>query len=320
MGTQFRVVFYARDEDSASKASSAAFARIAALDQAFSDYKDDSELTLLCLRSGGPAVPVSPDLFEILQTAQALAKETNGAFDVTIGPLVRQWRRARRQKQLPSPANLEEASRRVGYQSLELDAAQRTVRLLRPRMQLDLGGIAKGFACDAARAVLRENGIEAALVDGGGGVSVGSPPPGRTAWRIELKTPGEPGQAPLSLPLSRESVATSGDAEQFLELDGTRYSHIVDPRTGIGLTERIQASVVAPDGAIADALATALCVLGPERGLPIVDKTPGGAALIVRRTLDRWIAHPSAAWRKRFPLPSGNGWSIEPPRGPSTGP
>ncbi len=287
MGTEFRIVLYTADEAVASRASRAAFARIKALDAALTDYDPESELMRLCARAGGPALAVSPDLYRILDRAKALYDRSDGALDVTLAPVVRLWRRARRERKRPDPALLEQArGLAVGCGAIELDPSARTARLLRPRMKIDLGAIAKGYASGEAIAVLKQQGIASALVAGSGDIVVSGPPPGRDGWTIAVapllrESDGKPGP---TITLRDAAVSTSGDAEQFVEIDGVRYSHVLDPKTGLGLTERRSVTVIAPDGATADGLDTAACVLGPDRGLALIESTPGAAGLFVRLT------------------------------------
>ncbi len=281
MGSEFKIVLYTSGEAEARRASNAAFARIAALDKALSDYDPESELMRLCERAGGPAVAVSDDLFRCLEKSQAMAAKSDGAFDATVAPVVRLWRRATRTRVLPEAATLAKARSLVGYRSVELDAKNRTIRLLKPRMKLDLGGIAKGFACDEAMAALQKDGVKSALVAGAGDIVVSDPPPDTLGWRIGVAAPdGDPGHPQRFLSLKNAAVSTSGDAERFVEIGGSRYSHIVDPRTGLGVIARASVTVVAPNGTTADSLATAAYVLGPDRGIALVDEL-GAAGLFV---------------------------------------
>lgn len=270
MGTPCRVLFYARDVDEAERARRAAFAELAGVDERMSDYREQSEVSLLSRRSGSGPIPVSEPLFRVLWAAERFSELSGGAFDVTVGPVVELWRKARREARLPDPQELREALERTGWRKLVLDPSARTARLERPGMRLDLGGIAKGYACDRALEALARLGIRRAMVDTGGGMALGDPPPGRAGWRIQVADRSE-----NVLILAGCGVATSGDWERYVEIDGVRYSHIVDPSTGLGLTSRILVTVVAPDGMSADALSTALSVLGPERGLRLAEDLPG---------------------------------------------
>jgi thiamine biosynthesis lipoprotein len=283
MGTRFQITLYAPDESVAHGALKAAFARIAELDGIMTDYRPTSELIQLCRKAGGEPVPVSRDLFEVLARAQEVAQRSDGAFDITVGPVVRLWRRARRTHELPDPARLKEALALVGYAKVRLDPQQRTVQLLRPGMRLDLGGIGKGFAADKALAVLKQHGIDRALVAAGGDIAVSGPPPGTEGWVVGLAPLENPASKPArALVLHHAAVSTSGDAEQYVEIGGRRYSHIVDPRTGLGLVGRMSVTVVAPNGTTADSLTKVVAVLGPARGFPIIDETPGAASLHIR--------------------------------------
>lgn len=302
MGVPFRVVFYAPDPATATNAAQAVFDRIRALNDVMSDYEFDSELSRLSRSAGsGEAVPVSAELWTVLSRAQDLARRTDGAFDVTVGPCVSVWRRARRDREMPTATRLAAARAATGWQHLELDDATRIVRLRVPRMRLDLGGIAKGYAADQGLKVLADRGITRALIEGGGDLAVGEPPPGEVGWRIELPPLDAPGAPPQSrfVRLRQAALATSGDVFQFVEIDGVRYSHIVDPRTGLGLTNRSLVTVIAPNGLTADSLSTAISVLGPEPGRRLARREGVGLSLawqqdgtietFVNRRFRRWL-------------------------------
>ncbi len=282
MGTTFRIVLYAADEASAKKAAKAAFARVAELNAIMSDYQPTSELMKLCDKAGGEPVKVSAELFEVLKKAEEFSRLTDGAFDVSIGPVVRLWRRARRTREMPKAEEIRKALDLVDYRKIKLDPNGRTVQLLLMNMLLDLGSIGKGYAADAALAVLRQHGITSALVAAGGDIAVGDAPPDAPGWKV--------GVAPLKNPevlsmyyllLKNAGVSTSGDSEQFVEINGKRYSHIVDPKTGVGLVGRRSVTVVAPNATTSDGMDTGLCVLGVERGLKIVEERKDVAALFV---------------------------------------
>lgn len=285
MGTLFRIVLYAPDEATAKKAARDAFARIAELNRIMSDYLEDSELMQLCKKAGGPPVQVSEDLFKVLEKAQETAKLSDGAFDVSIGPVVRLWRKARRTKTMPSKEEIRKALDLVNYRNIALDPRGRTVRLLLMGMLLDLGGIAKGYAADAALAVLARHGITRALVAAGGDVAVADAPPDAEGWVVGIAPLRDPSGPPSHhLLLKRAAVSTAGDTHQFVEIEGKRYSHIIDPKTGVGLTGRRSVSVIAPNGLTADALDTAAALMGPEKGMQMLERQPGVAALFVYET------------------------------------
>jgi thiamine biosynthesis lipoprotein len=280
MGVEARVTLYAPNEDTAVVSADAVFTRLYELDDVMSDWRDGTELMRLCARAG-ETVAVSDDLFRVLEVAQHVAIDSDGSFDVTVGPLVQLWRTARRDAQLPDAADLEQARSLVGMELMTLDAGAGTVRLEKPGMQLDLGGLGKGFAADEALVTLRRRGIEQAIIDLGGDIVAGAPPPGRTGWRVAVEPRGRTSDTPArSIELANAAVATSGSAYQSVDLGGVRYSHIVDPRTGLGLTHELTVTVIAPDGATADALASAVSVLGAERGRALAARFPGVTLLL----------------------------------------
>lgn len=265
MGTLVRIQIYASGETQAKAAFTAAFHRISELDAILSDYRPDSELNRL------PHQP-SPDLFRVLEAAQQLAVDSGGAFDVTIGAISRLWREARKEHRLPDRAALQTALQHCGYRKLHLDPTTRTLTVDDPAIRLDVGGIAKGFAADEALAVLTRSGIRSALVAVSGDLAFSDAPPGRSGWKIDA------GGAVREL--SNAAVSTSGDAEQHLDVAGHRYSHIIDPQTGMGLTNSVAVTVIARHGIDADGLATAVSILGAERGLALVKTRPGASAIL----------------------------------------
>lgn len=284
MGTSVRIVLYAPDEVQARQAADSAYARIDELEAALSDYRPDSEVSRLSASSGDGERRVGQDLFRVLDSASRFSKLTDGAFDVTVGPLVKLWREARRTRKMPDPVLLERAREVVGYRNIEFRPDKQTVRLKKAGMSLDLGAIAKTYVAEQALLVLKSKGIASALVDAGGDIVLSGPPPGRPGWKVGIEKPQADRDPARSLVLKNAAVATSGDAYQYVELSGKRYSHILDPRTGLGTTEAASATVIARDGMTADALATALCVMPPEKGIRLVESLPGVSAMVTRRT------------------------------------
>lgn len=252
MGTLFRVIVYAESPPQARAGFNAAFARARELDERLSDYRPDSELNRLCRAR---EARVSHDLFSVLSQAIEIAEDSRGAFDPTLGPLSRLWRESRQSGRLPAKAALAEARKRTGWNKIRLDPKTRKVTLRVSDMQLDLGGIAKGYAADQMVLALRRLGLSRALVAASGDLALGDAPPGHSGWTVEA--------GGSTHTLSSCGVSTSGPAEQFVEIAGTRYAHILDPRTGIGLVNAKTAAVTAPNATLADAIATAAVVLKP---------------------------------------------------------
>ncbi len=287
MGSPFWLVFYAEGDSLPAEAARHAFARLDTLNEIMSDYRDGSEINRLSATSGsGKWVRVSDELFDILMISKKISRRTKGAFDVTVGPVVQLWRRALRRSAFPTETEIVTAKRSVGYRHVKLHHCHKSVRLTRPDMRLDLGGIGKGYAAEAVLEILGKLGIKSALIDAGGDLTLGDPPPGKADWEVEINSgdpaaggPAAGGPAADSLTsaisLTNAGIATSGATYRYLEHEGVRYSHIVDPKTGVGLRFHVRTTVLAPNGTLADALATALSVAGIERGKKILRRFPG---------------------------------------------
>lgn len=270
MGTSFRIVLYASSAAVADSAAAAAFRRIDELNLIFSDYREDSEVSRLSATAGsGQKVAVSAELWEVLRFAHRLSIKSKGAFDVTVGPLSKLWRRAFRQQEFPGMTKIAEARAQVGYRYIRYFPDKRAVRLLKTGMHLDFGGIAKGYTVDAVCEVLRQHGIHQAVVDGGGDLYAGDPPPGSSGWEIGFLT-----EQDGKLPLARRAIASSGSTYKYLEWNGRRYSHIIDPRTGFGVTETAIVNVAAPDCMQADAFASTLSVLNSKESFKLLRSFP----------------------------------------------
>jgi thiamine biosynthesis lipoprotein len=278
MGVDARIVVYAKDQAAAEDACAAGFEKMAALDTIMSDYRKNSELTLLCNGAGGPATPVSPDLFRILQKSIAVSGRSEGLFDVTVGPLVRLWRQARKTAILPKRSEIQAARRLVGWRHIHLDPPTRSVRLDLPGMKLDLGAIGKGYADDEVQKALKAHGIDRALVEMGGDIVVTGPPPGKAGWTIQVPNSVNPKTGIVTI--SNSAISTSGDTEQFVVIGGVKYSHVVNPHTGMALTQGVQATIIAPNGTESDALSTALTLLDKPGRARLLSHYPGTRVFI----------------------------------------
>ena len=305
MGVDFSISLYSASEELAEKAFTAAFSRIHELEGRLSDYDELSETCRVGAQSPTKSpVPISGDLAVVLKRSLEVSRDSQGAFDCTVGPLTKLWRKARRLKELPEADLLERALKSVGYQRVELDYPGRMVTLREPGMRFDFGGIAKGFAADEAYQVLREMGIRSALVDASGDIYLGDPPPGASGWNVGI-APLEAERVPEEfLTLSNIGVATSGDAFRGVEIDGKRYSHIVDPKTGIGLPHRSSVTVIAPDAIEADAFATACSVLPPDDAVRLVEGLERAGRKISVRIISK-VGEVTREWRSEgFPQTS----------------
>jgi thiamine biosynthesis lipoprotein len=298
MGTVWAITCYSTAASAPTGEVRQAFQRIDALERIMTDYDSESELLRFCAADPGQWHRLSPDLFRILETSGQIVHQTQGVFDPTVGPLVQVWRRARRQRQFPELQRRQEALAVFGWSHVALRRRDSSGRLRMPGMRLDLGGIAKGFAADAALQVLRDRGIRSALVAASGDLAIGDAPPGQRGWRVRVGDPSDRTNAlGQVLLLKNAGVSTSGDTEQFVEIQGVRYSHIVDPRTGLGLTNRIQATVIAENATRSDALATAVCILGAKEGQRMIDRDRKLSSLVLIKTEQGYQRLPS----RRFP-------------------
>jgi len=321
MGSPFTVTLSTGDSVAAAQAAAAAFHLADTLNSILSDYIDSSEINRLSATSGQRRyVPVSLPLFDILRRAQEAAEMTGGGYDITIGPIVRLWRKARKSGVPPTEADIAAARGRCGYRYLHLDMALQAVWLEMPGMQLDVGGLGKGFVAAAALRQLRQAGFAQAMVNAGGKIVTGDAPGGRTGrppadqagWIIGINAPGEKERLlPIYLSLDKMSVATSGDIYQYLEWHGKRYSHIIDPRTGIGLTRRRNVTAIAADGTTADWLATACSILSYRRSLKLLKHFSGAALLVTEMKRGRVIQKSSVTF-KQYLLPDATADPISP--------
>lgn len=284
MGTNFQIILYTEDDSLAKIASDAVFDRIDELESILSDYREDSELSRLSAASGSErAVKVSEPLFYLLKRSVEISKETHGYFDITIGPYTQLWREMRREPcpQLPDESELKIAGKSVGYRSVILNKENQTVKLLHKGMRLDPGGIGKGYTSDEALKVLHGYGINIALINAGGDISAGQPPPGKEGWDIAIPLYNKDGEIDYHrFKIAGEAINTSGNLFQFVEIDGEKYSHIIHPKTGLGITDQIQVSVISANGTDADAFATALSVMGFRKAKNFIESKQNFEALI----------------------------------------
>jgi len=288
MGTFARVVAVAEDSATAEECIRAALAEIYKVDELMSDYKSDSEISRLNRDAAEKAVRVGESTYEVLKRSIEFSRLTDGAFDVTVGPLVDLFHAAEKQGVVPGPEQIAQARAKVGFEKLELDDKNRTVRFGVEGMRLDLGGIAKGYAVDKAIEAMRRCGAIGAMVDIGGDIRCfGAPPKGKDHWLIGLQDPNAAvedmggGGLALKLKLTEAAVTTSGDYQQSVLIEGKRYSHIINRRTGMSVEGLSSVTIVADNATDADALATAVSVMGTEKGLALIEKLPSTEAILL---------------------------------------
>lgn len=285
MGTSMEVQAFGGDEATRREAIDEAFAAFAEVDRLMSNYRDDSELALVNREAAAGPVAVSDPLFRVLDAARRVSTASHGAFDVTVGPLVRLWGFHEKVPHIPTAAELAAVRPIVDYRNLQLDPAERTVRFAKPGVELDLGGIAKGFAVEIAAGVLRRRRLSG-FIDAGGNQYLLGLPPGKQRWTVGIKDPDAPGRVLGVVETSEISVSTSAATSNFLVSGGRRYGHILDPRTLQPSAAALSVTIFAADATLADALSKAAFILGPRAGLELIKSFPGMSAVIAYRKAD----------------------------------
>ena len=285
MGTSMQVQALGGDEPTRRAAIDEAFAAMAEVDRLMSNYRNDSELSHVNRDAARGAVQVSDPLLRVLEAGQRVSAASDGAFDMTVGPLVKLWGFRDKTPHIPTPAELETVRPLVGYRNLIIDASQHTVRFAHPGMEIDLGGIAKGFAVELAANVLRRRGLTG-FIDAGGNQYMLGTPPGKASWTVGVRNPDVAGRLLGVVDVKGGSVSTSADYGNFLVASGRTYGHLLDPRTLQPSTASLSATIVSEDGTLADAMSKAAFILGPQRGIALIEATPGMAGVIAYRKTD----------------------------------
>jgi thiamine biosynthesis lipoprotein len=285
MGTSVQVQAFGGDEATRRTAIDEAFAAFAQVDRLMSNYRVDSELALINRSAARDAVSVSDPMFGVLDAARRVSSASHGAFDITVGPLVRLWGFHDKQPHVPTAAELATVRPLVDHRHVLLDAEHRTVRFAHADVELDLGGIAKGFAVEIAASVLRRRGLSG-FIDAGGNQYLLGTPPGKRTWTVGIKNPDVRDQVMGVVETGEISVSTSADSYNVLVVDGRKYGHILDPRTLEPATAALSVTILSRDGTLADAMSKAAFVLGPKAGVALVDSFPGMSAVIAYRKAD----------------------------------
>lgn len=282
MGTFARIVVVADNAQKARNCFEAGFEELRRIDSLMSDYKADSELSKVNRSAFGGPVKVSDELFWILHKSVDFSRLSNGAFDITVGPLVDLWRKAGEVNEMPDENSLAEAKSRVGCEKLMLDANEQTVRFAVDEMRLDLGGIAKGYSVDRAVKVMKQKGAVAGMVDSGGDIFCFGKPADKDVWLIGIQDPRLENNEPLMvLKLKDCAVATSGDYRRFVTIGGKKVSHIIDTNTATGANKLSGDTIIAPTALEADAISTIVNVLGAEKGLALIESLPGIECILI---------------------------------------
>jgi thiamine biosynthesis lipoprotein len=297
MGTVFTVAAYGKDRTFLAEVVEEVFEELDRLDKQMSNYKPESELSAINREAAIHPVVVEPGLFHLLEISTRRSEETDGAFDITVGPLMKSWGFFRGRGRLPAQAEISQVLKRVGYQHLKLDAERRTIKFDESGVEIDLGGIAKGYAVDRAVGILRSNGIRSALVSSGTSsiYALGSPP-GARGWKITVRDPYDARKAGDVLHLQNYSVSISGSYEKFFKIAGKDFCHIMNPHTGWPVQDVLSTAVLAPTATDTDGRSAGFFVMGVERSrkylavhpnLAVVFYLPSGAPTKYQRVLLR---------------------------------
>ena len=281
MGTVVEITLYHPDQDRARELIDRAFAEMERIERLMSIRIAASEVARINREAYPGPIAVDREVFDLIGRALEAWRETSGAFDITVGPLMQLWPLYRAEKILPNDAQVGEALKRVGFDLLMLDPESSRIAFKKPGMSIDLGGIAKGYAIDRAIGVLRGGGVASALVNAGGDLYALGLKPDGTPWRVGVRHPRRPEELIATLEVHDIAIMTSGDYEHYFLKDGRRYSHIVDPRTGFTARGTAGVTLSAPIATWADALATGVLVLGPDAGLELVNRLPQVEAAIL---------------------------------------
>ncbi len=277
MGTIWEMAVWSFDRLQGLRAVDEAFAEVARLEGFLSRFMPDSQVARLARAAGQHAVPIAPELYDLLALAQRVSACSDGAFDVTMGPVVSLWERAAASAVLPSPEELDAARVRVDYRAVCLQPEGPTAALRQAGMAVDLGAIGKGFAVDRAVARLEAHGYTEGWVNAGGNIRF----LGRWGREVAVRDPRQPNHVLMRVPVDGGAVSTSANYERGWDIGGRRYGHLLDPRTGWPTETCLSVTVLAPSAALADALSTACFVVGPEEGRMLCARFDGVEALWV---------------------------------------
>jgi len=286
MWADFEIVAYGPNRVRLAEAANAAFEEIDRLDQQMSNYSETSELTDINRQAARKEVIVEKELFDLLKLSLDYSRSTGGAFDITVGPLMKAWGFFKGQGRVPGPGELTGVKDRVGFQHVRLNEPAHSIRFDREGVELDLGGIAKGYAVDKAAQILRESGVRSALISSGSSIYALGAPPNKTGWPIEVRDPLAPERRITSLELKDQSLSTSGCYDQTFKLGGKTYCHIMDPRTGFPIDGMLSATVITPRGVEAEVFSKVVMVLGVEKAKSCLKQHQEVRAIVYYRQPD----------------------------------
>ncbi|MCB2219515.1 MAG: FAD:protein FMN transferase [Bacteroidetes bacterium] len=281
MGSRFDITVVANDSVEANEYIDLAVAEIQRIEKLISSWDPNSQTSEINKNAGIKPVKVDKELFNLIDRAIRISRLTEGAFDISYASMDRIWKFDGSMKTMPSEAEIKNSVSKVGYGNIILDKAQSTVFLKIPGMKIGFGAIGKGYAADKAKALLMEKGVAAGIINASGDMNTWGKKPDGTDWKVAITNPFDKSKAFALLPLKQGAVVTSGDYEKFVEFNGIRYAHIINPKTGYPATGIISATVFGPSAELCDALATSVFVMGIEVGLDLINQLPDMECVII---------------------------------------
>ncbi len=281
MGSRFDITVVAKDSTAANSDINMAVAEITRIEKRISSWDPNSETSLVNTNAGIKPVKVSQELFDLIKRAIGISKLTDGAFDITYASMDKIWKFDGSMTRMPAEEDIKSSVSKVGYQNIILNEAEHTVFLKLPGMKIGFGAIGKGYAADRAKDLLQSKGVIAGIINASGDMNTWGKQVNGEDWKVAITNPMDKNKAFALLPIKNEAVVTSGDYEKFVEFNGTRYAHIIDPRTGYPATGIISVTVFAPKAELADALATSVFVMGKEVGLNRINQLPKVECIII---------------------------------------
>lgn len=281
MGSRFDVTVVAKDSTEGNKNIDLAVAEISRIENLISSWNPESQTSEININAGQNPVKVSPELYGLIERSISLSKLTDGAFDISYASMDKIWVFDGSMTQMPSDTSIQASVAKVGFQNIILNPKNSSVFLKKKGMKIGFGGIGKGYAADKAKVLLMEKGVTAGIINASGDMNTWGKQPNGEPWKVAITNPLDKHKVFALLPILQGAVVTSGDYEKFVNLNGKRYAHIIDPRTGLPSTGIVSVTVFAPKAELADALATSVFVMGKEVGLNRVNQMPHIECIII---------------------------------------
>ncbi len=281
MGSRFDITVVENDSVTANKDIKIAINEIKRIEKIISSWDENSQTSLINKNAGIKPVKVSQELFDLINRSKLISKITNGAFDITYASMDKIWKFDGSMKTFPTKKEIKNSVKKVGYENIVLNEKDTTVFLKLKGMKIGFGGIGKGFAADKAKQLLINKGVSAGIINASGDMNTWGEQPNGEDWNIAITNPFNKNKAFALLPLKQGSVVTSGNYEKFVMFDGVRYTHIINPKTGIPSSGIVSVTVFSPLAELADALATSVFVMGVESGLDFINQIPNIECIII---------------------------------------